>query len=415
MFRQNYKTFEQYYSDLFTELCLHIMSEPDDYIISEPTEDLVAYYHSENSFSPLEFDYENEQSFEHKKFIKTIYAQEREGPFQNSGDLKIEAEKVILKIPIAPNQDLDKILNLRTSSFMSGGDPEIALSGNNIVLEIETKGYSFNISNEDISNKISNFQQSIQNYLTRKNGEILAENVKLEQKLTQFINDRKEKLDFDKSRINDLVKLIKIPLVRKENQVVQKIKVDKKPFVNKIKPKTADEDYVLDREKVIDIITLINNQCLQFEKTPKTYEKMDEPNLRDLILANLNSIFEGKATGETFNNEGKTDIYLNIDKGNILVAECKFYGGKVLYHETTDQLLRYLSWRHNYGIMINFCKQKNFQKIIDDAKDLITTHPSYNKGFVVQNTSHFISKNTLHSDEYKHVEIHHLFYNLNYK
>jgi hypothetical protein len=391
------------------------MSEPDDYIISQPTENLVAYYHSENSFSPLEFDSGKEQSFEHKKYIKTIYAHEREGPFQNSGDLKIEAEKVILKIPLAPNQDLDKILNLRTGSFSSGGDPEFALSGNNIVLEIETKGYGFNISNEDISSRISNFQQSIQNYLTRKSGEILAENVKLEQKLTQFINDRKEKLDSDKSRINDLVKLIKIPLVRKENQVVQKIQVDKKPFVNKIKPKTANEDYVLDREKVIDIITLINNQCLQFEKTPKTYEKMDEPNLRDLILANLNSIFEGKATGETFNNEGKTDIYLNIDKGNILVAECKFYGGKVLYHETTDQLLRYLSWRHNYGIMINFCKQRNFQKIIDDAKDLITTHPSYNKGFVVQNTSHFISKNTLPSDEYKHVEIHHLFYNLYYK
>ena len=79
----------------------------------------------------------------------------------------------------------------------------------------------------------------------------------------------------------------------------------------------------MDREKVIDIIKLIDNQCLQFEKTPKTYNKFDEPNLRDLILANLNSVFEGKATGETFNSNGKTDIYLNIDKGNILVAECK--------------------------------------------------------------------------------------------
>ena len=42
----------------------------------------------------------------------------------------------------------------------------------------------------------------------------------------------------------------------------------------------------------------------------------------------LNAIFSGKATGETFSNKGKTDIYLNIEKGNILVFECKIWGGK---------------------------------------------------------------------------------------
>jgi hypothetical protein len=129
-------------------------------------------------------------------------------------------------------------------------------------------------------------------------------------------------------------------------------------------------------------------------------------------VANLNSIFEGKATGETFNNHGKTDIYLNIDKGNILVSECKFYSGEKLYHKTLDQLLGYLSWRHNYGIMINFCKQKNFSKILREAKEIITSHSSYDSGFLVQHDSHFITKNTLPTDEYKYVEIHHLYYNL---
>jgi hypothetical protein len=411
MFRQVYKTFEQYYSDLLSELQLKIVSETDDYIISQQTEDLVKFYLN-SCFNPLEFDLGKEETFEPKKYIKTIYANQREWAFQSSGDLKLECEMVILKMPILYNRDTEKIINLNTSSFSSAGNPEFKINANNIVFELETKGYGFNMTNEDISKRVLNFRTEIQNYIVRKNAEISTENLKLESKLIQFINDRKEKLDSDKTRINELVKLIKIPLVRKDDQVVQKIQIDKKPFVNKIKPKTLDEDYILDREKVIDIIKLINSQCLQFEKTPRTYEKFDEPNLRDLILANLNSIFEGKATGETFNNHGKTDIYLNIDKGNILVSECKFYGGEKLYHKTLDQLLGYLSWRHNYGIMISFCKQKNFSKIIEEAKDIITSHPSYNSGYLVHHKSHFISKHSLPTDEYKHVEIHHLYYNL---
>lgn len=41
---------------------------------------------------------------------------------------------------------------------------------------------------------------------------------------------------------------------------------------------------------------------------------MGEEALRDVLLVSLNSIFEGKATGETFSKRGKTDIYLNINK-----------------------------------------------------------------------------------------------------
>lgn len=408
------KTFEQYYSDLFDTLKLQIASELDDYIIGNPTEDLVKYYLG-NLFSPIEFDPDEEESIEHKKFIKTIYANQRERAFQYDGDLKIEGEKIIVKLPLLPNKDINKILSLRNSSFSMNADPHFTINGNYVIIELEIKGYGINISNEQITKIIHDERTEITHLFTRKNAELSAENSKLESNLTRFIDERKSKLDSDKQRISDLVNLIKIPLARKDSDIVKKIYLEKKPFVKKIKPKTPDEDYQLDREKVMDIIKLINNQCLQFEKTPKTYNKFDEPNLRDIILANLNSIFEGQATGETFNNHGKTDIYLNIDKGNILVSECKFYGGPKLYHETIDQLLGYLTWRQNFGIMINFCRQKNFSKIIEEAKSIITTHGSYESSFLSVDASHFISKNTLPGDDYKYVEIHHLYYNLYYE
>lgn len=405
------KTFEQYYSELFDSIRLKIAAESDNYIITQPTEDLTKYYTS-SCLNIVEFDFNREESLEHQKYIKTIYANQREWGFQNEGDLKMECEKIVVKISLVPNKDIAQILSLRTNSISMSVTPEFKINNNQILIEVEIKGYGFNLSNEEISKRILSTKEFIKNHFHSKNSEINTENQKLISRLTQFIDERKQKLDADKKRIGDLINLVKIPLARKDDALIKKIQIDRQPFVKRLKPQTTEEDYQLDREKVVDIIKLIDNQCIQFEKTPRTYDPFGETNLRDLILANLNSIFEGKATGETFNNKGKTDIYLNIDKGNILVSECKFYGGEKLYHDTIDQLLGYLTWRQNYGIMISFCRQKNFSKILDDAETIIKKHPSYEANFERLTESHFTSKNTLPSDDYKYVEIHHLYYNL---
>lgn len=362
MSRISHRTYQDYYDGLFGEIKLKIVSQ-DDYIIAESNEDLVEYY-MENALNPIEFNPNKEETIEHKKLIKTIYARERELRYQQYGNLQIECECIIVKMPILSNSKIEQILELRTNLIFGTVEPRFTIEKNNFVIEVEIKGYGCNLSNEQVQTSILSNKDRIQKMVSSKNVEINTENLKLKQRLTQFINDRKNKLNTDKNRLNDLVKLVKIPLVRKDGEIVKQIQVNKKPFVSRIKPKTLDEDYQLDREKVIDIIRLLNNQCIQFEKTPKTYEKLDEPNLRDLLLSNLNSIFEGQATGETFNNQGKADIYLNIDKGNILVAECKFYGGPQLYHRTIEQLLGYLTWRQNYGIMLSFCKKKNSRKLL---------------------------------------------------
>jgi len=39
-------------------------------------------------------------------------------------------------------------------------------------------------------------------------------------------------------------------------------------------------------------------------------------------------------------------------------------GGKKLLHETIDQLRGYLTWRHNYGVIIIFLQNQKFFKNI---------------------------------------------------
>jgi hypothetical protein len=151
---------------------------------------------------------------------------------------------------------------------------------------------------------------------------------------------------------------------------------------------------------------------LQFERTPDSYKSLDEYALRNIILSTLNSIFSGNATGETFSHKGKTDIYLRIDKGNILIFEFKFWGGQKLYQATIDQLLGYLTWRENFGIVISFVQQKDFSKILSSAPAVVQTHQSYKHSFKQIEKHHAFSIHTLPSDTDKSVEIHHLFYNL---
>jgi len=199
----------------------------------------------------------------------------------------------------------------------------------------------------------------------------------------------------------------------KENEAVKRIRLDKSPLVKRVKPTaTLPEEYVLDRNRVLDIISIIDNQGRQFEKTLKTYECFQEEGFRDIILVSLNTIFEGRATGETFSGNGKTDIYLNITKGNILICECKIWDGMKLYNSTINQLRGYVTWRNNFGIIITFAKLKNFTNMLGGVEDIVTKHPSYVKGYSQISETHFSSHHVSDQDNLKNIEIHHLFYNL---
>jgi len=413
MFRSKL-TISDYYNNIFEKIKEKIFSEKDEFIIGTTTEELVEYYFSNNHLQEINIDNKRHETLERKKFIKTIPSHEREEPWGGGGDLKYEYKSIQLTIPIIPNDDLNTITKLETLPMVIGGPPlNIRLYNDSILCEIDIKGYGFEISEDEIVSKIKYEKEKIMKWIKRKNDNINTENEELKEKIKDLIDNRKKELYEDQKKLDSLVKKIKIPLKKKEDESIKRIKLNSKSLVKKLKPtSTIPEDYVLNRNKVLDIISVIDNQGRQFEKTPLTYKSLKEEDLRNIILVNLNGLFEGKATGESFSNRGKTDIYLNIDKGNILISECKIWHGEALYNETIDQLLKYLTWRNNFGIIISFVRLKNFSQILKNMDDIIKNHPSYNIGFKTISETHFLSHHKLVQDEFKNVEIHHLFYNL---
>jgi len=66
---------------------------------------------------------------------------------------------------------------------------------------------------------------------------------------------------------------------------------------------------------------------------------MGEEDLRWQILVMLNSHYEGRATGETFNCQGKTDVLIRDGDRNVFIAECALWKGEAYLTEKIDQIL----------------------------------------------------------------------------
>ena len=140
----------------------------------------------------------------------------------------------------------------------------------------------------------------------------------------------------------------------------------------------------LDRSLYLEILGMIHNSGVMMERHPSLYKNFEtdkprgEESLRDMFLMVLAPHFES-ATGEAFNKGGKTDILIKHEKSNVFVAECKFWGGAKLFHETIDQLFRYLTWRESKACLMMFVDNKELTPVLATIKKEAPTHPNFVK------------------------------------
>ena len=135
----------------------------------------------------------------------------------------------------------------------------------------------------------------------------------------------------------------------------------------------------LDIKEYEHILSVIDNMVLVMERSPHAFSGMGEEDIRQHFLVQLNGQYEGQATGETFNYEGKTDILVRADGKNIFIAECKFWRGPKVFIETIDQILGYTSWRDTKTAILLFNRNKSLTTVLDQIPDLISSHPNFKR------------------------------------
>ena len=142
------------------------------------------------------------------------------------------------------------------------------------------------------------------------------------------------------------------------------------PF--KPEPTMADGDY-----QAAPAVLRTSRNAL--ERTLSLPAKLNEEQVRDLLLVNLNAHFEGDAAGEVFNGEGKTDILIRVEDRNIFIGECKIWGGPSTMDEALGQIFKYLVWRDTKAAILLFIRNKDVTAVIKKAVAKIEAHPNYKR------------------------------------
>jgi hypothetical protein len=185
---------------------------------------------------------------------------------------------------------------------------------------------------------------SIKQYLASLSASAAQFNGQLEGAVTSQLKERKNRLLADAG----MTAAIGLPLKKREGMpLTYSVPVTRRvPRIEQIKvsgsfspePALADEDYE-------EILRIMQNMVQVMELSPHAFHDMGEEDVRSHFLVQLNGAFNGQATGETFNFQGKTDILMRFKGKNVFIAECKFWKGEKAFLATLDQLLSYLSWR----------------------------------------------------------------------
>ena len=142
-------------------------------------------------------------------------------------------------------------------------------------------------------------------------------------------------------------------------------------------------------EQYEQALKIMQDMTLVMERSPDAFKSMDEEALRQHFLVQLNGQFEGKATGETFNMSGKTDILLREGDRNVFIAECKFWKGPKAFREAIDQLLGYATWRDVKTAILVFNRGTDTMTVLSGIDATVKAHGNFNRAVTWPHESGF--------------------------
>jgi len=374
-----------------------VKGESDGVILTMEEEEYSEYLFNRLRLHPIEFD--ETRTVEVEKSIRTFRGPDVWGEYREQ-----EAMWLTIDIPVVPHDGIPTLLAHWASSF-STSPPEMSYLRQGFIRTITPA--------EDgaVDRQVGRVLSEVE----WRNQDIEIGNEELRRHIRRVIRARKQKVTNQQEVLDRIVRRSSVPLkVRTDvdNFLPQPLSV-KKSLAPVTKPVARRaERPVLDLSRFRAVLELIDSSCRQFERTPSTFAGLHEEQLRDVILTNLNGVFEGEAVGEAFSKGGKTDIYLRFSKGTVFVAECKYWRGPRSLLEVVDQLLNRLTWHESYGVVILFSRNKGFTKVLHAVSEVIPRIPTYAEGLAKTEGNHFTAWCHLPEDADKRISVHVLVFNL---
>lgn len=292
---------------------------------------------------------------------------DRNRPFHIAGT------RITFYVPFTGDPDLFKC---RPSRWVLSGTPTATVGSNQLT-------FIYDMTKEELERVGEKFDQDLkitQEQLRSVAGDVSPFNSELAENAASKINSRREKLLRDR----EIVANLRFPLQRREDSRITFVTPAVKRHITPRKPTASTEPFspepALGMDDYEHILSVLTNMVVVMEQSPRAFKGMGEEDLRTHFLVQLNGHYEGQATGETFNYEGKTDILIKVDGKNIFVAECKFWTGSAGLTKALDQLLRYTTWRDTKTALLVFNRDTTMTTVLERVDRTAREHPNFKAG-----------------------------------
>jgi hypothetical protein len=287
------------------------------------------------------------------------------------GPLHVTGTEIVVEVPFSGDAELFKV---RPNTYDSG-PPRGDVVGNTLVF----RHWTDKPESGQVRSEIDRWLGNVRRYLQWHEQTFKPFNDGLPALARGAITQRRGKLLASQK----LVEGLGIPLKRRPGSVgTYPAPEVKRKIIPKLPPATTGTfrpEPVLEESEYQHILDVVESMVKVMERSPKAFHNIDEESLRTHFLVQLNGHYEGQATGETFNFQGKTDILIRSGDRNLFIAECKFWGGPAKLKETIDQLLGYLTWRDSKAAILLFNRNRDFSKVLAAIPEVVKSHPNFQK------------------------------------
>lgn len=290
---------------------------------------------------------------------------DRSRPFHITGT-EIEVE-----IPFTGEADA---FHFQPTTF-SMSPPCAEIRGNVLVIRI----VGTNLTSEGVRSEVDRTIKDINNHLSTLRTNAASLSLQLPVQARSAIELRRQKLLADRNLVGALGFKMKERLGSPQTFAAPNVRKKIAPSLPLASSTPYKPEPALSNADYEHILGVLQNMVAVMERSPSAFETMDEESIRSHFLVQLNGHYEGQATGETFNYEGKTDILVRSDGKNIFIGECKFWSGPKMLTDTIDQVLGYTSWRDTKVAVIIFNRNRDFSRVLASIRETTKAHANFKR------------------------------------
>ena len=266
------------------------------------------------------------------------------------------------------------LLLLRPAASISGGPPRGMIRDACIELTVCEP----NIEPDVVRRRLDDALGRLRFYVDAMTKEVEAHNALLDATVRTKLASKKDRA----LRIRGILDALPYPLRRRDDQpAVLAVPVTRKSIIPR--PEASGDrsspEWAITIGQYDDVLRCLQDMAAVIERSPKAFANMDEEALRFLFLVPLNAQFQGGATGETFNFEGKTDILIRHQGKNVFIAECKVWHGPKTLTDAVDQLLGYVTWRDTKTAILLFNRGGSLTTVLDTIPEAVEKHLNFKR------------------------------------